>query len=83
MQWARTILHAFDSEALPAGHPSLLPGDDRERAAKSFGRNARRLIEVKRRYDPDDLFRSAIPLPLSNDDAARSSSIQCERMTAR
>ena len=82
-QWARTIFHAFDSEALPGGYPNLLPGDDREREAKAFGRNARRLIEAKPRYDADNPFHSAIPLPLSNDDAARSSSIQCESMTAR
>ena len=34
------------------------------RATKSFGRNAERLIKAKRHYDPDNVFRSAIPLPV-------------------
>ena len=42
----------------------LSSGDDADRATKSYGRNAGRLIKAKRRYDPDNLFRSAIPLPV-------------------
>jgi hypothetical protein len=30
---------------------------------RSFGENAARLAEAKRRYDPDHLFKSAIPIP--------------------
>jgi hypothetical protein len=29
-----------------------------------FGRNAERLIRAKWHYDPDNVFRSAIPLPV-------------------
>jgi hypothetical protein len=50
--------------ALPGGYPNLLAGDDPDRAAQSYGRNAARLIEAKRYYDPDNVFRSAIPLPV-------------------
>jgi hypothetical protein len=64
-QWARTSLEAFDAIALPGGYPNLLGGGDPERAAKSYGRNARRLIEAKRHYDPDNVFCSAIPLPIA------------------
>jgi hypothetical protein len=35
-----------------------------DRAAKSYGANLGRLTEAKRRYDPDNLFSSAIPLPV-------------------
>lgn len=31
---------------------------------KSYGRNAERLIRAKRHYDPENIFRSAIPLPV-------------------
>jgi len=64
-QWARATRQAFAAMALPGGYPNFLGGDDAERAVKSYGRNAERLIRAKRHYDPDDVFRSAIPLPVS------------------
>jgi FAD/FMN-containing dehydrogenase len=63
-RWAQTTLAAFKAMALPGGYPNMLAGSDLERATKSFGRNAERLIKAKRRYDPDNVFRSAIPLPV-------------------
>jgi len=62
-RWARTTLRAFDGMALPGGYPNLLAGGEADRVAKSYGRNAQRLIKAKRRYDLDNVFRSAIPLP--------------------
>jgi hypothetical protein len=65
-QWARATLRAFEAMALPGGYPNLLPADeDANRVAKSYGRNAERLVRAKRHYDPDNVFRSAIPLPAS------------------
>jgi FAD/FMN-containing dehydrogenase len=63
-RWARATLAAFDAMALPGGYPNMLAGGDADRATKSYGRNAERLIKAKRHYDPDDVFRSAIPLPV-------------------
>jgi Berberine and berberine like len=57
---------ALGAAALPGGYPNLLAGGDPERAVKSYGGNAGRLIRAKRRYDPDNVFRSAIPLPASH-----------------
>ena len=65
-EWARSTRQAFDAMALPGGYPNLLAGDD-ARASKSYGRNAERLIKAKRHYDPDNVFRSAIPLPFDQD----------------
>jgi FAD/FMN-containing dehydrogenase len=62
-RWARAAVAAFNAMALPGGYPNMLAGSDAERATKSFGRNAERLIKAKRHYDPDNVFRSAIPLP--------------------
>jgi FAD/FMN-containing dehydrogenase len=64
--WARATLQAFDAMALPGGYPNLLAGRDVDRAAQSYGRNAERLIRAKHHCDPDNVFRSAIPLPREN-----------------
>jgi hypothetical protein len=63
-QWARATRQAFAPMALPGGYPNFLVADDAERVAKSYGPNAGRLIAAKRHYDPDNIFSSAIPLPL-------------------
>jgi FAD/FMN-containing dehydrogenase len=62
-RWAQATLWALGDAALPGGYPNLLTRNDPERAAKSYGGNAGRLIQAKRQYDPDNVFRSAIPLP--------------------
>jgi hypothetical protein len=61
-QWVQTAVQAFGATTLPGGYPNLLPDGNPQRAARSFGRNAGRLIKAKRHYDPDQVF-SAIPLP--------------------
>jgi FAD/FMN-containing dehydrogenase len=63
-QWARATLQAFNGMALPGGYPNLLVADDADRVAKSYGRNVERLVKAKRHYDPDNVFCSAIPLPV-------------------
>jgi FAD/FMN-containing dehydrogenase len=70
-QWTRATRHAFDAMALPGGYPNLLPGDDANRATKSYGPNAERLVKAKRHYDPDNVFCSTIPLPVSQDHGRR------------
>jgi hypothetical protein len=64
-QWARATRESFNATALPGGYANLLGPDEPDRAAKSYGPNAGRLIKAKRRYDPDNIFSSAIPLPAS------------------
>jgi FAD/FMN-containing dehydrogenase len=61
-QWALLTRERFTA-ALPGGYPNFLGKGDLDRAASSYGRNAERLIEAKRRYDPNNVFSSAIPLP--------------------
>jgi hypothetical protein len=63
-QWARASLEAFIPMALPGGYPTLLAGDDPNRVARSYGRNVERVARAKRHYDPDNVFCSAIPLPV-------------------
>ncbi len=61
--WARRARRGFDSVSLPGGYANLLGPDQGDRAAESYGPNAKRLLDAKRHYDPHNLFRSAIPLP--------------------
>jgi FAD/FMN-containing dehydrogenase len=63
--WARATLRAFDPLALPGGYPNLLAPGDVARAVQAYGPNAQRLAGAKRRYDPDNIFSSAIPLPVA------------------
>ena len=63
-QWARNTRHAFDAMALPGGYPNFLTASEPDRVANSYGCNAERLIKAKRRYDPENIFCSTIPLPL-------------------
>jgi len=51
-------------KVLPGGYSNLLAGATRREPQKALERT-RTLIEAKRRYDPDNVFRSAIPLPAS------------------
>jgi FAD binding domain/Berberine and berberine like len=79
-EWVGGTLRAFGALALPGGYPSLLPGGDANRAVKSYGPNAERLIRAKHYYDPDDVFRSASPLPVGQDDGqpSHASNTGCE-----
>jgi len=63
-QWVRDTRRDFDPIALPGGYPNLLGSDDADRAAESFGPNVERLAKVKQLYDPENVFCSAIPLPI-------------------
>jgi berberine-like enzyme len=60
--WTRATRERF-ATALAGGYPNFLGKDDLERARQSYGGNAARLMEIKHRYDPDNVFSSAIPLP--------------------
>ena len=72
-QWARATRESFNATALPGGYPNyLVSDDDPDRIAQSYGRNAGRLIKAKRRYDPDNVFRSTIPLPVASATAGAS-----------
>lgn len=62
-QWAHELWRGLAPFALPGGYANLLGPDDLAQAADAYGDNAARLRAVKRRYDPDGMFASAIPLP--------------------
>jgi hypothetical protein len=58
--WAQRGSHALAPYALPQGYINLLDVTEQERVPSAFGLNFERLVDVKRTYNPDDVFRSAI-----------------------
>jgi FAD/FMN-containing dehydrogenase len=62
-QWARDLWESLAPFALPGGYANLLAPRDREQAGDAYGSNGARLTSLKRRFDPDGVFASAIPLP--------------------
>lgn len=62
-RWAQDLWQSLAPFALPGGYANLLGPNDREQAASAYGGNAARLRALKRRFDPDGVFASAIPLP--------------------
>ena len=62
-QWARTLSRTLVPSSLPGGYPSLLGPNDHDQIASAYGSNIGRLMALKRRFDPDGLFTSTIPLP--------------------
>jgi hypothetical protein len=62
-QWARDLWESLAPFALPGGYANLLGPHDREQAKDAYGANGTRLKALKRRFDPDSVFTSAIPLP--------------------
>jgi FAD/FMN-containing dehydrogenase len=59
--WADRAAEALDPFSLPGGYPNLLGPEENARAMQSYGANARRLLALKRRFDPENVFASAIP----------------------
>jgi hypothetical protein len=60
VQWAQSGSRALASYALQGGYINLLDEGEQQRVPLAFGPNYERLRALKRRYDPDDVFRSTI-----------------------
>jgi FAD/FMN-containing dehydrogenase len=58
--WARSLSDSLAPYALPGGYPNLLGPDEPDRVRLAYDANLPRLLELKRRYDPDRVF-SAVP----------------------
>jgi len=62
-QWAQSLSQVLAPFALPGGYPNLLGPDQHEQIEHAYGGNALRLLRMKRRFDPEGIFASAIALP--------------------
>ncbi|OCP15093.1 FAD-binding oxidoreductase [Ensifer sp. LC163] len=55
--WARRLFEATKPYAAGTAYINFMPADEVDRVEAAYGGNYRRLVEVKRRYDPENLFR--------------------------
>jgi hypothetical protein len=60
VRWAQETSRALAPYALPGGYIDLLDVGEQDRVRLTFGPNYARLLELKRAYDPDDVFQSTI-----------------------
>ena len=58
IEWAQNISQALAPYAFKGGYINLL--DEQDRVPLAFGSNYQRLLDLKRTYDPDDVFSSTI-----------------------
>ncbi|TDE13100.1 FAD-binding oxidoreductase [Jiangella asiatica] len=56
-QWVRDYYAATAPLSEEGGYVNFMAGDDQDRIAANYKGNYARLVDVKRRYDPDNLFR--------------------------
>jgi FAD/FMN-containing dehydrogenase len=55
--WVRDYYAATAPHSEAGGYVNFASGDDQDRAPENYGRNYERLAEVKRAYDPGNMFR--------------------------
>jgi FAD/FMN-containing dehydrogenase len=54
--WARTTFETLAPHMADRSYSNYLPADEHDRVRHAYGVNYQRLVELKRRYDPDNLF---------------------------
>lgn len=56
-KWVRDYSDAVAPHSEPGGYINFMDDDDEGRVRENYGGNYDRLLETKRKYDPDNLFR--------------------------
>jgi FAD/FMN-containing dehydrogenase len=57
IQWVRDYSDAITPYSQPGGYVNFMSEDDGGRSESNYGSNYDRLVEIKRKYDPDNVFR--------------------------
>lgn len=55
--WARDLFEATKPHSVGTAYINFMPEDEGDRVETAYGANYARLAEIKRRYDPNNLFR--------------------------
>lgn len=54
--WVRDYYRATSPHSEPGGYVNFMADDDQARVEDNYGGNYRRLVDIKRTYDPENLF---------------------------
>jgi FAD/FMN-containing dehydrogenase len=57
ISWARALFDAMAVHSTGSVYVNFMPDDETDRISGAYGDNYERLAAIKRRYDPDNLFR--------------------------
>lgn len=57
IRWARETYESLESHMVDGAYVNYLDQDDAARVQAAYGPNYERLVQLKRRYDPDNAFR--------------------------
>ena len=68
--WVRETFTALEPYTAPKVYVNYLADDEGERVVNAYGPNLERLVEMKRRYDPENLFHLNENIDASTGDAA-------------
>jgi len=60
IEWVKRTTERLSSLAIPGGYVALLGPNDRQRVRDFYGEAVQRLLAVKARVDPNNLFRSNV-----------------------
>jgi hypothetical protein len=60
IQWAQNLSQALAPYAFKGGYINSLDEKEQDRVPLAFGQNYERLLDLKRKYDPDNVFRSTV-----------------------
>ncbi len=55
--WARELFHRAAPFASGSVYVNFMPEDEGDRVTSAYGPNYERLVQLKRKYDPDNVFR--------------------------
>jgi FAD/FMN-containing dehydrogenase len=56
IEWARTFFRASAPYASAGAYVNFMTEDEGDRVAAAYGTNYARLVQIKRKYDPDNVF---------------------------